>query len=226
MQTSVDPIVPRTTADIVFERLRDEIVTLELLPGTKISEADVARRLGVSRQPVRDAFNRLGNLDLLLIRPQRATVVRGFSMQSIENARFVRQAVELEVVERACKVWDAACAEALDANVAQQQRAIDGGQTEQFHELDYGFHKLICELCGFPLAFDTIQQCKRKVDRLCVLSLDRAEEASAVLSDHKEIADALRDRSVETARAVTRRHLGRLDDTINGIHATHSEYFE
>jgi len=50
----------QTSADIIFERLYDQIISLALLPGTKISEADVAERFGVSRQPVRDeAFHKL-----------------------------------------------------------------------------------------------------------------------------------------------------------------------
>ena len=56
---------PRTTTDAVFEALHAQILSLELLPGTRISEAEVAAKLGVSRQPVRDAFNRLSNLQLL-----------------------------------------------------------------------------------------------------------------------------------------------------------------
>ena len=176
MQNTADPLSPRTTTDMVFDKLHEEISTLELLPGAKISEAEVAQRLGVSRQPVRDAFNRLGNLDLLLIRPQRATLVRGFSIEQIENARFIRLAVELEVVGRACSVWSDSCARALDAVIAEQEAAISANQTDQFHALDYDFHKLICDLGGFPLAFETIEQCKKKIDRLCMLSLGKAAE--------------------------------------------------
>ncbi|MEP3631427.1 MAG: GntR family transcriptional regulator, partial [Hyphomicrobiales bacterium] len=136
----------RTTTDVVFEKLHEEISSLAILPGSKLSEADIAQRFGVSRQPVRDAFNRLEHLDLLLIRPQRATEVRGFSMQRIAHARFVRLAVELEVVQRACAIWDAERAQALDENLQQQQQALSNAQADQFHLLDYYFHKLICDL--------------------------------------------------------------------------------
>lgn len=115
----------RTTSDVVFEHLRNEIVSLEILPGSKLSEADVARRFGVSRQPVRDAFARLENLELLLIRPQKATEVRGFSMERISHARFVRLAVELEVIRQACSVWNDDRGTALEKNLAQQQQAVD-----------------------------------------------------------------------------------------------------
>ena len=91
----------RTSADIVFETLYDRIVSLGLMPGEKMSEADIAEQFGVSRQPVRDAFNRLGNMNLLLIQPQRATLVRKFSISDIAASRFVRLAVELEIAKTA-----------------------------------------------------------------------------------------------------------------------------
>jgi len=226
MQDRLEILTPRTTTDVVFETLQEEILSLKLLPGTKISEAEIARRLGVSRQPVRDAFNRLGNMDLLLIRPQRATEVRGFSMQQIDYARFLRMALELEVIEQACGAWDADRSAALRANLAAQEAAMNAGEVEQFHALDYAFHRMICELSGQPLAFETIQQSKRKIDRLCVLSLDSHTEVAAIYADHTDIVDALDTGSVESARRVMRRHLSRLDATIVKIHAEHSEYFE
>ncbi|MGI9490192.1 MAG: GntR family transcriptional regulator [Geminicoccaceae bacterium] len=226
MQEIADVFERRTATDVVFDQLQEEIVSLKLLPGTKLSEVEVARRFGVSRQPVRDAFNRLGNLDLLLIRPQRATEVRGFSMQRIGHARFVRLAVELEVIRHACSVWDDDRAAKLERNLGQQQQSIDSGDPETFHALDYQFHKLICELAGCPLAFETIEECKRKVDRLCVLSLGRENESTTLLEDHRLLAAALGNSVVEDATIIVRKHLNRLDDTITDIHRTHAEFFE
>lgn len=216
----------RTTTDIVFEQLHEEIASLAILPGSKLSEADIAQRFGVSRQPVRDAFNRLENLDLLLIRPQRATEVRGFSMERIAYARFVRLAVELEVIQHACSIWDAARVEALDQNLQQQQQALSSEQVDQFHALDYQFHKLICDLGGYPMAFDTIEECKKKMDRLCVLSLDRKDESATLFDDHQKLAKALKDGSTSEATAVARQHFARLDGVITDVHKKHSEYFE
>ena len=216
----------KSTADMVFERLHEDIASLAILPGTKISEAEVARRFGVSRQPVRDAFRRLHNLELLEIRPQRATVVRRFSLPEIENTRFVRLAVELEVLERACQIWTPDDAEALAKNLAEQSDTLAAGDLAQFHDLDYGFHELICNLAGLPRAFETISHCKRKVDRLCVLSLSSQEGASDVLADHLAIAGALQRRAVQEARSVTRLHLSRLDATVAEIHQNHTDYFQ
>lgn len=226
MTEQIDVFERRTSADVVFDYLRNEIVSNKLAPGTKISETEVANRFGVSRQPVRDAFNRLANLDLLLIRPQKATEVRGFSTSGISQARFVRLAVELEVVRRACAVWDDASARQLDASLTRQRQAIDRGEVENFHELDYDFHKLICELSGNGIVVETIRACKAKIDRLCLLSLGNASEAPDVLKEHQELADALSARDSQGADRVIRRHLSRLDRTIRDICEEHSEYFE
>ncbi len=226
MQNLAEKFQRRTTTDLVFDQLHEEIVSLTLLPGTKISEVEVASRFGVSRQPVHDAFNRLENQDLLLIRPQQASKVRGFSMQHIAQARFVRLAVELEVIRHACTIWDNDHADKLEQNLELQQQSINNLQTDQFHTLDYQFHKLICELSECHLAFKIIDECKQKVDRLCMLSLGRDNEFTTIFEDHQQLADALSRRSAEEATAVARRHFGRLDDTITYIHETHSEYFE
>ena len=226
MQETSERLTPRTTTDLVFNHLHAQIQSLNLLPGTRISEAEVAAQLGVSRQPVRDAFNRLGNLKLLKVRPQRATLVSGFSMSEIQNSRFIRQAVEVEVLRSACRVWDDGCARALGANLDLQRGAIQAGQIDRFHGLDLDFHELICKLSGHLLAFETIQGSKQQVERLCVLSLSKSDEVSAIMADHEAIAAALNARNEPQAELALRRHLSRLDVTVHAIHAKHSAYFE
>ncbi|MEX0276946.1 MAG: GntR family transcriptional regulator [Ruegeria sp.] len=226
MQSITDKIERRTTTDIVYENLYEAIVSLEILPGTKLSEADIAKKFDVSRQPVRDAFNRLEAQDLLLIRPQKATRVRSFSMERIGHARFVRLAVELEVVRAACDVWRPEFVSLLGENLEKQSAVVSRNEAEKFHQLDYDFHKLICDLSGNPLAFGTIQECKRKIDRLCVLSLGRESEADILVKDHIELAEALAEKNAEKATEAIRRHLGRIDKTIDEVHSKHAEYFE
>lgn len=226
MNLQIDAIERWTSADVVFDYLRGEIVSNTLPPGTKLSEADIASRFGISRQPVRDAFSRLANQDLLMIRPQKPTVVRKFSLAKITQARFVRLAVELEVVRRACDVWDDDSAEQMDANLAEQRRTAEAGDIEAFHDLDYEFHKLICELSGNAMMFETIQFYKAKIDRLCMLSLDGPSEASDILSDHQQMADAILAGKKQVVEQVVRLHLSRLDETIRTIREEHAEFFE
>lgn len=216
----------RTSVDVVFDHLRSEIATLKLLPGDKISEADVAAQFGVSRQPVRDAFSRLENLDLLLIRPQRATEVKRFSMREIVKSRFVRAAIEAEVLRRAARNCDAIGASQLDAGLIQQAAVVDANDYEKFGGLDYQFHQTLCQIAKVDFAFEVIKQEKANVDRLCTLSLSNENRMSQLLDDHKEITDCVRNHDEDGAVDAGMRHLSRLDATISAISTAHADYFD
>lgn len=216
----------RTSVDDVFDTLYQEILSLRLRPGDKISEAEIAARFGVSRQPVRDAFSRLANLDLLLIRPQRATEVKRFSLREIEKARFVRMAIEVEVLRRASALCDAADAAELDASLARQSSAVDGMEAALFGQLDYAFHRILCRIAGVDFAAEVMESEKAKVDRLCRLSLTEAERMPVLLEDHRAIAKAVIGGDAEAAAAAAALHLTRLDETIRWVAATNAGYFE
>ncbi|PPB80824.1 GntR family transcriptional regulator [Albidovulum inexpectatum] len=216
----------RTSVDDVFDYLYDEIISLRLKPGDKISEAEIAAQFGISRQPVRDAFNRLANLNLLLIRPQRATEVKRFSMREIVKARFVRAAIEKEVLRLAAERCTAQDGKSLDAHLKRQERALEARDTDAFGILDYEFHETLCRIGRVDFAFDVIRAEKSKVDRLCVLSLSKEHRMPDLVADHRAIAAAIQandpDRAVEHGMI----HLSRLDETIAHISANHTEFFE
>ncbi len=216
----------RTAVDDIFDYLHEQISSLQLKPGDRISEAEIAAQFGVSRQPVRDAFSRLANLDLLLIRPQRATEVRRFSRREIEKARFVRAAIEKEVLLRAASVCDAAGAKELDDALEKQEAVVAAQDVEAFGKLDYEFHKVLCEIGGVSYAYDVILEEKGKVDRLCLLGLSKEQRMPDLVADHRAIADAVKSHDAETAVAAGMIHLSRLDDTIERITATNANYFE
>ncbi|SDJ54822.1 GntR family transcriptional regulator [Aliiruegeria lutimaris] len=216
----------RPRVDDIFDYLHEEILSLRLMPGEKISEAEMAARFGVSRQPVRDAFSRLANLDLLMIRPQRATEVKRFSAREIEKARFVRAAIETEVLRRAAKNCDARGAALLDNALADQEKAMADKDVDGFGALDYEFHRTLCQIANVEYAFDVIMTEKAKVDRLCMLGLSKEQRMPELVADHREIADAVKRNDPERAVEVGMLHLSRLDETIEHLSQTAAHFFE
>lgn len=214
----------RTSADAVFDALYEDIVSLKLLPGTKMSEAEIASQFGVSRQPVRDAFSRLGNLGFLLIRPQKATEIQRFSSQAITSARFIRAAIEVEVVTRALAHWSEANTTMFEENLAAQDKAVEDHDVDAFHKLDYDFHRQLCDTANATFAFHAIMENKAQIDRLCVLSLMDADAMSLLVDDHRRIYDCLRTQDSKVEDAM-RTHLSRLDLTIERVRTSHPEYF-
>lgn len=216
----------RTSVDLVFDHLHKSIVTLELLPGDKISEADIAAQFGVSRQPVRDAFSRLENLNLLMIRPQKATEVKRFSSREITKSRFVRASVESEVLRRAAKHATPLDGALLDASLAHQAIVVEAGNYEEFGKLDYDFHENLCKIAKVEFAFEVISSEKAHVDRLCMLSLSKEDRMTQLLADHRDIAAAVRAGNAEAAVAAGMLHLSRLDATIESIQEKNPDYFD
>ncbi|SMX31046.1 GntR family transcriptional regulator [Actibacterium lipolyticum] len=220
------PKQKRTSVGDIVDYLYREITSLRLLPGTRISETDVAERFGVSRQPVRDAFRRLETMDLILVRPKKATEVKKFSARAIEKSRFVRAAVEASALREASKYCDKAGSYQLDACIAMQHKALAEMDARGFAKLDYEFHEAICDIGRVPYAFEVIQVEKAKVDRLCMLGLSKEQRMPELIADHEAIANAIKAHDGDAAVAAGMRHLSRLDETIAAIRISSAAYFD
>ncbi|NND90141.1 MAG: GntR family transcriptional regulator [Granulosicoccus sp.] len=218
--------VRRTTADELFDQLRTDIEKLRLLPGTKLSEAEVARQYNVSRQPVREALIRLDNLELVEIQPQKATIVRRISRSGIEQARFVRSSVELEIARRACARYGGELDQEFEDNLNSQVESLDSENYSDFNRIDWAFHALLCRAADCKFAIDIIVQCKAKVDRLCLFSLSDVAGAQQVYDDHLRIYTYLQNRDITGMSNAIIQHLARLDDTIERIQKEHEDYFD
>ncbi|MDP2122680.1 MAG: GntR family transcriptional regulator [Hoeflea sp.] len=220
---TLEPLNRPSVADTVFDELNRQILSLELPPGTKMSEVEVAKALGVSRQPVRDAFYRLSKLGFLSIRPQRATMVSQISETAVLQARFIRNAIEAETVRTACRVLTPQDHAALERLIGQQSLAVDARDPVSFHALDDQFHKEICERAGLGFAWDIIRENKAHMDRVRFLSLSFASQDA--FNDHVEVLDAIKARDEERAMQHMRLHLARIKDQIVRIRADHMRYF-
>lgn len=226
MDQAVQSSDRRSRVDQIVDYLYSEITSMRLLPGTRISETEIAEHFGVSRQPVRDAFNRLENMDLIRIRPKKATEVRKFSAAAIQKSRFVRASVEAAVLRMAAANCDTAGGFQLDSCLALQRKAQAESDHKAFAALDYEFHKTLCEIAGVPFAFDIIKEEKAKVDRLCMLGLAKEDRMPQLIGDHEEIVEAVKQGRGEDAAAAGMRHLTRLDATIEAIRINSAAYFE
>lgn len=212
-----------SVADMVFDELHRQVLSLDLAPGTRLSEVDVARAMGVSRQPVRDAFYRLSKLGFLTIRPQRATTVSAISERAVMQARFIRSAIEAETVRTACAVLTGDDILALDALLERQRAAVAARDAPGFHALDDQFHREICERSGHGFAWEIIRENKSHMDRVRFLSLSFASQDA--FADHLAIMATLKARDEAAAMAAMRAHLARIQDQIIRIRADHQQFF-
>lgn len=198
-----------TVADQVFHALQQRVLTLELPPGIKISEAEVARQMGVSRQPVREAFKRLAQIGFLVIRPQSSTMVTLISENAVLQARFIRTALEVKTCRTVCEVVTKEGLDHLHGLIDAQKRAIEDQNKDQFHALDDAFHEEICIQAGTGYVWDLINDSKAHMDRIRMLSLDSLSRNIAY-DEHVALLGAISARDADTAEKIITAHLSRI----------------
>ena len=218
------PVNRPSVADQVFDSLQESILNLELPPGARISEVDVATQMGVSRQPVRDAFYRLSKLGFLVIRPQRSTTISLISETAVLHAQYLRNALEVETVRSATETLTEADFIALDALLAAQNDAHVAQNKILFHRLDDQFHREICTRGGVGFAWDFIAENKVHMDRVRMLSLSFASRQA--LDDHIAILERMKARDAAGAADLMRVHLSRIRGLIDRIRADENAYFD
>lgn len=218
------PIQTTSATEKVFDVLYRALITFDLPPGSKVSETEIAKQLGVSRQPVRDAFFRLSQLGFLLIRPQRATLITKITEADVRHAAFLRCAIEAACIREGTDALSTQDLAELRRLLDQQAQAIAEGARNQFHDLDDLMHKRLCEMSGHGYAWPLIHEQKAHTDRVRFLSLS-FNQADA-FEQHEAIFAALSARDAELAEQRLRHHLERIRKILPAIREANPQYFD
>jgi GntR family transcriptional regulator, rspAB operon transcriptional repressor len=210
----------------VERELRRAIIDLELPPGTRLSEQDLAGRLGVSRQPVREALIALAKTNLVEILPQRGTSVVKISVTKMMEARFVREAIEIAVVRRACEAFNRETRQRIEHLLESQRAAAANGDHHGFRRYDEMFHMALSTGAGCPMAWRTVEDIKAHMDRVCLLTLPGAEAMLPLVEQHREIIAAVDAQDPDRAEEAMRHHLSAILGALPRVEAEHPDLFE
>ncbi|WP_419999005.1 FCD domain-containing protein [Streptomyces boninensis] len=135
-------------SDHVYALLRDWIVGGELLPGDRLVESDVARRVGTSQAPAREAIKRLAHEGLVLTQPHRGTYVARISEQQAQEVRDIRVMFEEYAARKVAQSLAPEHARLIADDVAELRAAADRGDIGAFRDADMCFHRHVCEAAG------------------------------------------------------------------------------
>jgi len=215
-----------SSANRLEKELLRAIVALELKPGSRLSEQEIATRYGVSRQPVREALIALSRQKFVEVLPQRGTVVVKISVQKMMEARFLREAIETAVVRRACDSFNATSRQIVDNCLEAQQRAVDKGDHTAFQRFDERFHTALAEGAGCPMAWTLVSNLKAHMDRACQLSLQSPNAMQALIAQHQAIVAAIDCRDAAAGEAAMRHHLNELLRALPEIEQLNPDLFE
>ncbi len=212
------------TSDRVYEELVSAIRELRIPPGASLSETELAEQLQVSRTPLREAIARLVDNGLVSVVPQVGTRVERIRLSDVEQARFVREALEVAAYEVAC-TREQRDVGRLRTLIADQKRAQAEHDVDTFFDLDEALHQEIFAQSGYAGVWDAVQSVKLQLDRIRRMSLPDPDTVSDLIDEHTAIVDHLESGNVADGTKHLRLHARRVLVYAPKLRQAHPELF-
>lgn len=212
-----------TNRKVVYETLREQILTMALPPGAALSENELAAVLGVSRTPVRESLILLTEEGLVQVFPQVGSFVSRVDAAKVADAQFIRESIELAALDDIPGDPDAALVAELQSNL-DRQHAPDIA-VEEFFALDEQFHQGLLGLSGHATVWPTVVAAKGHLDRARRLGLQANESTVRFADEHAAVLDAVLSGDRTMARDRMRTHLRSVFGDIEKIRERSPELF-
>lgn len=213
-----------TARDYALRMLKRNIASLELAPGTMLSENELSAALGLSRTPIREALIELAKTRIVEILPQRGSRIALIDCNMVEESRFLRQVLEKAIIELACEQAPALDFSVAEANVKLQQFYLENQLPEKLMELDDDFHREFYRLTNRLQTYHLQESMALHFDRVRSLSLATVKDIK-IVADHEAILRAVRAGEKEEAAALVVKHLNRYKVDEEAIREQYASYF-
>lgn len=209
----------KTIGDYAYEHLREDIICLNLAPGERLSEVQLAQKYGIGRAPVRKALNRLEQEGLVCIKPQFGTIVSDISIRRGQDICDVRLLLE-------CHAARIAAQKIGDDRLFELQRAFDrlermDARSEEYKqyvsEVDIQLHGAISESCGNAVIPEIIESYQPEIQRIRYATRTWANRLEPSKSEMEKIFAALKRREPEVAAGAMEEHLRNLKAAIGSL---------
>lgn len=188
--------------------IKNNIIRLELAPGSRVSEKNLADEMGLSRTPVREALIELARGGIVEIYPQRGSMVALIDYSLVEEARFMRSVMENAVVRLVCEMAKPEDILKLGENLKLQEFYLDSMDAGRLMELDDDFHKLLFDIAQKSQSYLLMQNLTLHFDRVRNMALSAVKELK-IVQDHQAIVEAIRQHDAERAGELMEIHLSR-----------------
>jgi GntR family transcriptional regulator, rspAB operon transcriptional repressor len=197
----------RSLADQAYYRIRELIVSLELAPGSLISERELMERLGVGRTPVREALRALAAERLVDVYPRRGMFVSRVDVGDLAGLSEVRAALESHAAALAAERANDADREEIAVLLAELNGAGVELDERMLIDLDQRIHRHIYRCTHNPFLEATLDAYYVLTLRIWFLALDRVARLEDAVGGHRELLEAIRDGDPVRAEDAMRRHV-------------------
>ena len=198
--------------DLIYEALRQAIFEGELKAGDRLVEKDLAKKMNVSRTPVREALRKLETEGLVKHVPRKGVVVKGFKRSDIIEIYSIRKALEvLAITYTVENITDEEISK-LKEKIEIMEILTYKGDTASLFNVSQEFNDILIKACRMPRLINLINTYLEYLEQFRRVTMKKKERKLKALEEHKQILQAIIDKDVEKAKALTEKHLqGALD---------------
>jgi DNA-binding GntR family transcriptional regulator len=191
----------------VYETLKQSIVQGTLPSGTHLIETTIAKQMGTSRGPVREALRQLEADGVVEVRANVGTFVRALSMEEIQELYTVRSVLEGYAASLAAERATPADIERLQESVEAAIRAAQQGDLRKTATVDFDLHRTIWEIARHRILFDLLSLLEVRIRMFISLQAPLFKKLMDSIQDHRLIVKAIGDGDAETAGELVRTHI-------------------
>jgi DNA-binding GntR family transcriptional regulator len=198
----------------VLNYLREKILSGAMSPDERLIETRIAKEIGVSRTPIREALHNLEQERLVKAIPRVGYVVTRMQKEEVEEICEIRVAIEGLAIRRAIERAQKELAKDLRKNILRQRNEIAKGNLRAYVELDAQFHEVSAVLSGSSRLLDMTQMLRRNMLRFRMQALYIIETALKSLKGHERILEAVEKGDPRAAIALLEQHLQSAKDDV------------
>lgn len=199
------------TTELLPERLastiKKAIIGGQLLAGSRLVETDLAKQLGVSRVPLREAFRVLQGEGFVTIHPHRGAVISELSEEELIELFSVRAIYEAFATEAQAATRNPDVIADLETSVADMRKAMRANNIDKYHNLAVAFHQIIVERCGNKVLARQYDQVKKLLARYQAEMVLIAGLPAHSIRDHEKMIRAIKGGERMEAARLARAHV-------------------
>ena len=176
----------------VYEHLRDQILNQAILPSSRLVEAKIAKELGISRTPIREALHLLEKDGFVESIPRVGYIVKKLDQDELDEIFDIRLAIEKLVCIRAIERIGDGSIRQLEKSIEQTETALKNNMPHNFLNYDEEFHEILVKSAGSKLLSNLCQQLRRLMLRYRAASIRELPSVQFALEGHKRIVECLK----------------------------------
>ena len=192
-------------------------MTLELAPGSLVSERGLMERLGLGRTPVREALRALARERLIDVYPRRGMFVSSVDVRDLAGLSEVRTTLEPHAARLAAERATASDREAIDALLAELEQTRDELDERALIDLDQRIHRHVYWCAHNPFLEETLNEYYVLTLRIWFLALDRVARLDDAVREHRDLLLAIRDGDAGGAEDAMRRHVNGFENAMRQV---------